>query len=85
MVVTEIIGEAGKTADTKPIQDHLRESARQYLEAVTKVERDTAQAIKQLYESLTTQVNALREKRQYQVIPNVPGTTRVVPHYRDYL
>jgi hypothetical protein len=86
-VVTEIVGEAGKTAESKPIQDsyHLRDSARQYLDAVAKIERDTAEAIRLLYESLRRQVDEIRQLRQYQARPDSAGTSMWVPHYKDYI
>ncbi|MBP2327473.1 hypothetical protein JOF56_007858 [Kibdelosporangium banguiense] len=86
-VVTELTGEAGKTAQSKPIQDHyrLREPAKQYLDAVTKIERDTAEAVKQLYESLRVQIDRIREMRQYEAKPRTGTKTQLAPHYRDYL
>jgi hypothetical protein len=91
--VVEMLGEAGKTAksngtETHHVLDghtHLRDTVKQYLDAVNKIEHDTAEAIKQLYESLRVEVDKLRDARQYEAVPNTGTKTMWVPQFRDYV
>jgi hypothetical protein len=94
IVLIEAVGETLKTAERDPkekaqllIEDHyhLRDSAKQYVDLVTKIERDTVDAVKQLYESLRVEVDKLRDQRKYQVTPNSTGESMWVPRLRDYL
>lgn len=82
----DALGEAVKTAEPNPkteyhleSREHLRDVAQQYLDAVNKIERDVAAAVKSLYESLHNDVNELRAAR------NKGETAKSVPRYRDYL
>lgn len=93
VVAVEVIGEAVKTASSEGVETrlllenhyHLRDVAKQYLDGVNKIELDTAEAIRQLYENLRIEVDALRDARRYQVKPTDSGTSMWVPHFRDYL
>jgi hypothetical protein len=88
----EAVGEAAKTAESSGKNEfrlespkHLRDVARQYLDAVNKIEQDAAAAIHRLVESLRTEVVKLRTGRIFEAIP---GTGRVVetpPHFPAYL
>ncbi|MCE7004115.1 hypothetical protein LWC34_14915 [Kibdelosporangium philippinense] len=86
--------EAIKTASGQPankitvlLEDHdfLRDTVKQYLDAVAKVERDAADAIRQLAEALPNKVDEMRLHRDH---PTHPGSTThsggSVPLYRDY-
>ncbi|ONI79737.1 hypothetical protein ALI144C_23580 [Actinosynnema sp. ALI-1.44] len=92
VVVVEAIGEAMKTAkegDKKNqllIEDqrYLRDSAKQYLDAVTKIERDTAQAVTDLHAKLRTKLDELRSGREYSTVPNSAATSMSVPRYHTY-
>jgi hypothetical protein len=92
--VTEMLGEAIKTAQAHgtenkmALDDHhrLQDTAQQYLEAVTKIERETADAISQLRDNLRTKLAELRDNRRYARLPTDPTRDSTqVPHYGDYI
>ncbi|WP_460396214.1 hypothetical protein [Actinophytocola sediminis] len=93
VVVTEMIGEAVKTAEVKgtknelvlDIHTYLRDTARQYLDQVDKIERDTAQAINDLRDSLRRQLDSLRQDRIQEVVPQSGETSGAVPRIGSYL
>ena len=91
--VTEMLGEAAKTAEHKggrqelvlDNHEYLRDTARQYLDAVNKIEQDTAEAINALRDSLRRELDRLREERSYEVMPRSGVTSAAVPEIANYL
>ncbi|RSM64477.1 hypothetical protein DMH04_51305 [Kibdelosporangium aridum] len=94
VTLVDVVGEAIKTAKAEPgntitvlLQDreYLRDTVKQYLDAVTKVEREAAEAISRLAEALPAKVDEMRVHRDH---PTDRGATtqsgRSLPHYRDY-
>lgn len=92
VAVTEMLGEAVKTAENKGgkqelvLENHeyLRDTARQYLDAVNKIEQDTAEAINALRDSLRRELDRLREERRYEVLPQSGQNSDVVPEIANY-
>jgi hypothetical protein len=93
VVVTELIGEAVKTAEHKggeqklvlDTHEYLRDTARQYLDAVEKIERDTAEAINGLRDSLRRELDRLRDDRSYEIVPLSGNMSDAVPEIANYL
>jgi hypothetical protein len=92
--VVEMLGEAVKTAKSNgtehrtALEDHprLQDTAQQYIDAVSKIERDTADAITQLRDSLRIELDKLRDKRMYASLPtDRERNSTQVPHYSDYI
>jgi hypothetical protein len=91
--VVELIGEAIKTAEGPDAQnkaqlenhEFLRDTARQYIAVVDKIERDTGEAIQNLRDSLSRELDALRSERKYEVVPTSDQISGDVPYVRDYL
>ncbi|HEV8555654.1 MAG TPA: hypothetical protein VGR06_04555 [Actinophytocola sp.] len=92
--VADMLGEAVKTANsTGPdstqyqleSREHLRDVAKQYLDAVEKIESDVSWAINQLFASLRVEVDKLRTERMYEAVPGTGTNATSVPRYRDYL
>jgi hypothetical protein len=93
-VAVAMVGNAASTAKEKGSEKHvllenhnyLRDVAKQYVEAVNKIEEEVEQAVKDLYEHLRIQLDEIRKEREYQVIPtDGEKKSMFVPHYRDYL
>jgi hypothetical protein len=90
-VVTQVVGDAGKTAKEKgqepnnPIDDHplIVDTVKQYLEAVAKIERDTALAISDLSLHLHTKLVELEHRRLYQN-KLTQANSDMAPQFLDY-
>lgn len=91
--VVEMVGEAVKTAEQKGakkdllLENHhyLRDTAKQYLDAVNKIEREAADAIIELHSSLRSEMDRLRQERQYELMTNSGKVSDTAPNFRDYL
>jgi hypothetical protein len=90
--VLELLGEGIKTAERTPPENrlllenkyYLADVARQYMDGVNKIERDTAQAVTDLRDNMRRELDGLRHQRTYQ--PKLHGSTaEEVPFFRDYL
>ncbi|ONI79741.1 hypothetical protein ALI144C_23600 [Actinosynnema sp. ALI-1.44] len=94
VVLTEAVGEAIKTAESKQEnrttsliedRDYLRDSVKQYLDAVNRIEQETAEAIIGLAQSLPAAMDRIRTEREYRTGPGESGPVqRSVPQYRDF-
>jgi hypothetical protein len=92
VVVTEVIGEAVKTAEQKGAKNelaldnhkYLRDTARQYIDEIGKIERETADAINGLRDSLRHQLDSLRDKRTHEVKPESGTMSDAVPVISEY-
>lgn len=93
VVVTKMIGEAVKTAEHKGTKNelaldnhaYLRDTARQFMDEVGKIEQATAEAIIGIRDSLRRELDGLRGERAYEVLPQSGQTSDGVPSIRDYL
>ncbi|WP_143229230.1 hypothetical protein [Actinophytocola xanthii] len=89
VVATEALGEAVKTAEPKKVviegHTHLRDSARQFLDAVDSIEREVAEAIIQLRDHLRIELDRIRELRRHEVIPGSGRTSEAVPRFPEYM
>jgi hypothetical protein len=90
-VATQMVGDAGKTAKdsgqetNNPIDDHplIVDTVKQYLDAMAKIERDTAAAISDLSLHLHTKLAELEQHRRYQnILTNV--SSNMAPQFLDY-
>ncbi|WP_209642585.1 hypothetical protein [Kibdelosporangium banguiense] len=90
-VATQMVGDAGKTAKdngqetSNPIDDHplIVDTVKQYLDAMAKIERDTASAISGLSLHLHTKVVQLEQDRRY-VNRLTEVNSNMAPQFLDY-
>jgi hypothetical protein len=90
-VATQMVGDAGKTAKdngqetNNPIDHHplIVNTVKQYLDAMAKIERETATAISDLSFDLHTKLAELEQRRQHQ--NRLTGcTSNTAPQFLDY-
>ncbi|HEX6353853.1 hypothetical protein [Actinophytocola sp.] len=86
----EMVGEAVKTTERTTTKElvlentyHLRDAAKQYLNGVEQIEREVADALVDLTDSLRRRLDQIREARQYSRY-NESQLTDKVPFYDDY-
>lgn len=91
--VTEMLGEGVKTAKTKPPENNLKlgyhdtviQTVHEYFDRVAQIERDVANAVNQLYDSLRTEVDKLRQGRTHEKSPGIGPRPERPPRFPDYL
>jgi hypothetical protein len=87
--VTDALGEAAKTAQvtTREIHVHpyFHDTAKQYIDGVDKIERETADAVRELADNLRIEADRLRDKRQYKLYNEEGSSQTQVPRIRTYL
>lgn len=86
----EMVGEAVKTAERTKKKElvldnayHLRDAAKQYLTSVEQIEREVADALMELGDSLRRRLDQIRDAREYLPYGNGEITDKV-PFYDDY-
>lgn len=92
VVVTEMIGETVKTAEGKGTKnelrltnhEYLRDTAKEYIEGVGRIERQTAEAITSLRDSLRRDLDRLRSERVHEGVPRSGQMSDDVPMIGDY-
>lgn len=91
VVVTEVLGEATKTAEGKDKPKlllenhyHLADIAAQYLDGVNRIEHEVAAAIRQVTDNLRHDLERLHSAREYKVTEAGPGLSNAVPHLINY-
>lgn len=91
IVVTEVLGEAIKTAEGKDKPKvllenhyHLADIAAQYLDGVNRIEHEVAAAIRQVTDNLRHDLERLHSAREYQISGADPARSNAVPHLINY-
>ncbi|MFI7677080.1 hypothetical protein [Actinophytocola sp. NPDC049390] len=84
----EMAGEAVKTASAKKDlvvgnKDYLRDVVREYLKNVEQIEREVAEALTDLGDSLRRRLDQIRQVREYKSYGESPLTDKV-PFFDDY-
>lgn len=84
----EMAGEAVKTASVKKElvlgnKDHLRDVVREYLKNAEQIEREVAEALTDLGDSLRRRLDQIRQVREYKCYDESPLTDKV-PFFDDY-
>ena len=84
----EMAGEAVKTASAKKDlvvgnKDYLRDVVREYLKDAEQIEREVAEALTDLGDSLRRRLDQIRQAREYRCYQESPITDKV-PFFDDY-
>lgn len=85
----DTLGEAAKSARqvTRGVHVHpyFHDTAKQYLDGVNRIEREVADAIRELADNMRTELDRLRDKRRYELYEDRGGVQMQVPHIRIHL
>jgi hypothetical protein len=88
-VAVEALGEAVKSAEPRRLaiegHPHLRDTARQFLDAVDRIEREVGETIRRLADNLRVELDRIRDLRRYEVIPASGDVSTAVPHFHAYM
>lgn len=84
----DALGEAAKTAQTTSREVHVHpyfyDTAKQYIDGVNRIERETADAVRDLADNMRREIDRLRDERRYEVYPKT-GLQAEVPHINTYM
>lgn len=85
----DTLAEAAKTArpTTRRVHVHpfFHDTAKQYIDGVNRIEREVAEAVRDLYDSMRTEVDKLRDKRRYLFYYRKGSLQTQVPHISVHL